>query len=42
MPNVSVKEFLQMLQKDILKLSTLAHHMSRDLSAAAGRCRLTL
>jgi hypothetical protein len=34
MPNVSVKDFLQMLQKDILKLSTLAHHMSRDLSQA--------
>jgi hypothetical protein len=34
MPNVSVKDFLQMLQKDILKLSTLAHHMSRDLSSA--------
>lgn len=34
LPNVSVKDFLQMLQKDILKLSTLAHHMSRDLSSA--------
>ena len=34
MPNVSVKDFLQMRQKDILKLSTLAHHMSRDLSQA--------
>ena len=41
MPEVSVKDFLQMLQKDILKLSTLAHHMSRDL-AQAGLNRHTL
>ena len=41
MPNVSVKDFLQMLQKDILKLSTLAHHMSRDL-ASAGLNRHTM
>lgn len=34
LPNVSVKDFLQQLQKDILKLSTLAHHMSRDLATA--------
>jgi hypothetical protein len=34
MPNVSIRDFLKVLQRDIVKLSTLAHHMSRDLSAA--------
>lgn len=34
LPNVSMKEFLQLLQRDIVKLNALAHHMSRDLAAA--------
>jgi len=34
LPNVSMKEFLQLLQRDIVKLHALAHHMSRDLAAA--------
>ena len=34
LPNVSIKEFLQLLQRDIVKLNSLALHISRDLSEA--------
>ena len=34
LPNVSIKEFLQLLQRDIVKLNSLALHMSRDLTEA--------
>jgi len=34
LPNVSIKEFLQLLQSDIVKLNSLALHISRDLSEA--------
>ena len=42
MPNVSVKDFLQMLQKDILKLSTLAHHRCPGTLPVAGLNRHTV
>jgi len=34
LPNVSIKEFLQLLQRDIVKLNSLALHISRDLTEA--------
>ena len=34
LPNVSLKEFLQLLQRDIVKLNSLALHISRDLTEA--------
>ena len=34
LPNVSIKEFLQLLQRDIVKLNSLALHIGRDLTEA--------
>ena len=38
LPNVSIKEFLQLLQRDIVKLNSLALHISRDLTEAGFNC----